>query len=339
MGSNLTNKLWAFGGGKGGVGKSIVTLLLGTTLAKQGKKVLLVDADLGGSNLHTLLGIRYPEYTLVDFIQRQVENIEEVIIDTPVNNLRLICGADDILGLANPKSTQKHRIFNHLNKIQSDFILLDLGAGISFTTIDFFLYAPNKFVVLTPQNTSIQNSYGFIKSSLYRKIKQVFKKDTECLEIIEQSINPKGSQRIESIDELRDAFWIIGEEKYNTLNTCLKEFNIDIIVNMVKNKQDANVGKVVKKVAENYLSLNLEYTGFINYNLMLENSINNMADFLANFSNSAFGDSLYHIANKMIKKSRESDNTQSTSTVIESKKPEDLQDQEIFLHTAGTNSD
>ncbi len=324
MQDNLKNKLWAFGGGKGGVGKSVVTLLLGTILAKQGKKVLLVDADLGGSNLHTLLGIRYPAHTLVDFIQRQVDNIEEVIMDTPVNNLRLICGADDILGLANPKSTQKTRIFNHLNKIQSDFILLDLGAGISFTTIDFFLYAPNKMVILTPQNTSIQNSYGFIKSSVYRRIKQAFKKDTECLEIIERSINPKEAERIESIDELKDAFWLIGEEKYNKLNTCLKEFHIDIIVNMVKNKQGTNVGKVIQNVAENYLSLTLEYPGYINYDTMLDNSINNMAEFLKNFSNSVSGDSLYNIATNMIRKSREYDNPQTSSTVSDSKDTDNL---------------
>jgi len=72
---------------KGGVGKSIVSLMLGTSLARQGKKVILVDADLGGSNLHTLAGIRYPLYTLADFINRQVENIEDVVMDTPVENM------------------------------------------------------------------------------------------------------------------------------------------------------------------------------------------------------------------------------------------------------------
>ena len=57
-------------------------------------------------------------------------------MDTPVENLRLICGADDILGIANPKSTQKTRLFNHLKKLDADVILLDLGAGTSFTTIE-----------------------------------------------------------------------------------------------------------------------------------------------------------------------------------------------------------
>ena len=55
-------------------------------------------------------------------------------------------------------------------------MLLDLGAGTSFTTIDFFLYAPNKIVVLTPQITSIQNAYGFIKASLFRCLSDMFSK-------------------------------------------------------------------------------------------------------------------------------------------------------------------
>ena len=114
---DIKNKFWAVGGGKGGVGKSIVSLMLGASLARQGKKVVLVDADLGGSNLHTLVGIRYPLCTLADFISRKVSKIEEVLIDTPVNNLKLICGADDILGIANPKSTQKTRLFTGINNI------------------------------------------------------------------------------------------------------------------------------------------------------------------------------------------------------------------------------
>ena len=70
MEDELKKRLWAIGGGKGGVGKSITTVMLGAMLARLGKKVLLVDADLGGSNLHTLLGIRYPAHTLADFIHR-----------------------------------------------------------------------------------------------------------------------------------------------------------------------------------------------------------------------------------------------------------------------------
>jgi flagellar biosynthesis protein FlhG len=304
MEDELKNKLWAIGGGKGGVGKSITTVLIGTMLARQGKKVVLVDADLGGSNLHTLLGIRYPAHTLADFIQRKVEDIEHIMMETPIDNLSLICGADDILGLANPKSTQKTRLFNHLKNLDADLILLDLGAGTSFTTIDFFLYAPNKIIVLSPQITSIQNAYGFIKSSLYRGMTQVFRKEPKCLEFIKNGQSEE-SDKIDSIDELKNVLWDIGEEQFNTLNKYLEDFKIDVVVNMVRNSKENNVGTVIQNVADNYLGLSLEYLGNINYDPMLEKSINEMTTYLNKCYDSVSGSCFYDIASKILKRSKE----------------------------------
>ena len=73
-------EIWAVGGGKGGIGKSLITGNIGITLARLKKRVLLVDADLGGANLHTTLGIGVPQMTLSDFLNRRVETIQEVII-------------------------------------------------------------------------------------------------------------------------------------------------------------------------------------------------------------------------------------------------------------------
>ncbi|HDH05157.1 MAG TPA: hypothetical protein ENH01_05505, partial [Nitrospirae bacterium] len=294
-------RLWAIGGGKGGVGKSVTTVMLGSMLAKLGKKVLLVDADLGGSNLHTFLGIRYPAHTLADFIHRQVEDIDHIIMDTQIKNLTLICGADDILGLANPKYSQKMRIFNQLKKIKADLILLDLGAGTSFTTIDFFLYAPNKIIVLSPIITSLQNAYGFIKSSLYRKISRIFNNDPQCLDLVKRGMDSGEIERIESIDELKSAVRSIGEEQYNKLSECLDEFRINLIVNNIKSGSETKIGRVLQSVANNYLSLAPEYLGHINFDPMLDKHINEMSAFLTNCSSGISGSCIYDIANKVIK--------------------------------------
>jgi flagellar biosynthesis protein FlhG len=300
METELKDKFWAIGGGKGGVGKSIATIMLGTTLARRGRKTILVDADLGGSNLHTLLGIRYPEKTLADFLQKRYENIEDIMIDTPIENLKLISGADDILGLANPKDTQKTKILNHLSKLDADFIMLDLGAGTSFTTMDFFLYAPNKVVVLTPQITSIQNAYGFIKSSLYRKLMKTFSKDPECLELIKQDYDTDESVKIDSINKLKEAFKGMDKEYQEKLNTCLEEMKIGILVNMVRDDKEANVGRIVQTVAQQYLSLNLDTLGYINHDAILSKSINKMADFLTKSNTSTSGMCFYDIGNRLI---------------------------------------
>jgi flagellar biosynthesis protein FlhG len=297
----IKNKFWAIGGGKGGVGKSIVTLMIGDSLARLGNKVLIVDADLGGSNLHTLVGIRYPKNTLADFISKKVETIDEVIMDTPVENMKIICGADDILGMANPKYTQKTRILNHLKRIDADFILLDLGAGTSFTTIDFFLYAPNKIVVLTPQITSIQNAYGFIKASLFRCLSDMFSKEDRAMELIKRFSSPVNGEGIDSVAKLCEEFKALGEQHRERLLNCIKSLNIKLIVNMVKDTKERNVSNIVRSVANNYLGLTIEDLGVVQFDNILSASINNMAEFLTRRRDSMASVHFYDIANNIIK--------------------------------------
>ncbi len=308
------------GGGKGGVGKSLVTLLLGASLARLNQKVIMIDADLGGSNLHTLTGIRYPEYTLADFISRKVETIEELVMATPVDNLKLICGADDILGIANPKSAQKMRLFTHLRRLGADIILLDLGAGTSFSTIDFFLYAPNKVVVVTPQITSIQNAYGFIKSSLYRSLSQTFGKNPEALDLIKRAGYSIQGETIDSVAKLCDALRPLGVECEEMLFSCISQLNIKLIVNMVRDPKEKNVSDIIKSVSRNYLGIDIEHYGIIQYDNVLNASINKMSGFLTDRKECTANINFYDIAYKMVKDSarqREIFNNRSDSGIGE----------------------
>ncbi len=300
----IRNKLWAVGGGKGGCGKSIVTLMLGASLAKLGMKVILVDADLGGSNLHILSGIRYPTYTLADFISRRVETIDEVVMDTPIEDMKIICGADDILGIANPKYTQKTRLFSNILRLDADIIILDLGAGTSFTTIDFFNYAQNKIVVLTPQMTSLQNAYGFIKSSLYRSLNETFKKEPDILELINRASVAVEGEKIDSIARLYEKIGQFGTEHQENLMNCINNMNIKIIANMVRDAKERNVSNIIKSVAKNYLSLDLEELGVVQYENILNSSINNMAEYLIGGKDTVTRGNFYDIAYSIVRNSR-----------------------------------
>jgi len=300
---DLKSKIWAVGGGKGGVGKSVATLLLGASLARLGRRVVMIDADLGGSNLHTLTGTRYPEYTLADFISRKVETIDRLLVETPVENLKLICGADDILGMANPKSAQKTRLFTHLKKLEADMILLDLGAGSSFATIDFFLYAPNKIVVVTPQITSIQNAYGFIKSSLYRSLNQAFSKNPEALDLIKRASYSMQGETIDSAARLYEAMRPLGYECQETLLACIGNLKIKLLINMVRENREKSVANIIRSVAKNYLGLDIEDFGVVQYDNVLNASINKMAGFLVNGRQSTANIDFYDIAYKIVKRS------------------------------------
>lgn len=299
--TQLKQQLWAVGGGKGGVGKSLTTLLLGVTLTRWGKKVIIVDADLGGSNIHILAGIHSPPHTLSDFMERHVENVSDIALETPVKNLRVICGADDILGMANPKSTQTTRLLNSLKSLEADIILLDLGAGTSFSTMDFFLFAPHKIVVLTPQAKSIQNAYGFIKSCLFRKITRDFSMHAECMEIINQTINSPRKEK-DIIASLKEEFLTLGEEYEARLSECVDEMKIGLIVNMVRERKDVTLGRSLLDVTDRYLSLKLEYMGFVEEDKRLIHAINNMCEFMKDSTEAMTEMGFYDLASRIIKR-------------------------------------
>ena len=156
-------KLWSIGGGKGGIGKSVISLGLGISLAHLGKKVILIDGDLGGANLHTLMGVRYPHVTLEHFLLRKVDRLEDTIIQTQLEDIGLICGADDLLGAANPTYSQKIRLLNQIEALPAQYILLDLGAGTAFNLLDFFNYSRERSSSSVPRPPPSKTPTGLSK--------------------------------------------------------------------------------------------------------------------------------------------------------------------------------
>ncbi|HEX9974331.1 MAG TPA: P-loop NTPase, partial [bacterium] len=86
-------KVIAVGSGKGGVGKTVLTASLGVGLAALGKEVILVDADFGGANLHICMGLLEPKYTFLDYYTMERETLQDITVDSPIENLKLISGA------------------------------------------------------------------------------------------------------------------------------------------------------------------------------------------------------------------------------------------------------
>jgi flagellar biosynthesis protein FlhG len=297
----MRNRLWAVGGGKGGVGKSLVSLLVADGLARRGLDVVLVDADLGGSNLHTLLGIRHPEVTIGDFIERRVARLEDVARPTSTPRLRLVAGADDLVGIANPKFGQKTRLLTHLTRLEADVVLLDLGAGTSTTTLDFFNHAAGQVVVMTPQVTSIQNAYGFVKAALYRKLTRAFSRDSEALAIIEAAADPGNGSTIASVADLRAA---LGPERAERVTQCVTEMDLSIVMNMARTPRDRQCGRIVCSVAQQYLDLTLHVAGVIDEDPELDGAVNRMAQFLAERGRSAARLGVYDLTARIVRAAR-----------------------------------
>lgn len=295
-------KLWSIGGGKGGIGKSVFTLGLAISLARLGKKVILMDADLGGANLHTLMGVRYPAFTLEDFLLKRVENLEDIVLDTQVAGIGLICGADDILGAANPTFAQKIRVLNQIESLPADFVLLDLGAGTSYNTLDFFNYSSGKIALFTSQATSLQNVYGFLKNSLFRKISREFAKDEFVLWLLYQSGSKTPEAKVESINDLLTHLQRKNEDAYEEVRQLLRNFQVFLVVNMIKTDRDFQAAQIIQNVSQRFLELAPGVLGYLHFDQAIEHAVNQMVPFPLNAEKSRAADELNGIAQVIIEK-------------------------------------
>jgi flagellar biosynthesis protein FlhG len=164
--------LVAVGGGKGGVGKSVIALNLAVAMAKLGARVTVVDADLGSANLHTMLGIDHPGRTLQAYLDNRVSSLAEVCIPSGFANLSLVPGSIAVPGAANLQHASKLKLLRQLHKLPADAVVIDCGAGVHYNVVDFFAAADSRLLVANAQLVSLQNAYGFLKACLYRMLRR-----------------------------------------------------------------------------------------------------------------------------------------------------------------------
>lgn len=291
------SKILAVGGGKGGVGKSFVLSSLGMNLARKGK-VVMIDGDLGGANLHNFLCVSRAQNSLTDFFERKVP-LADLVVDSGIENLSLISGMIGTTGAESIKYVQKQKFFNHIRKLDADYVLIDLGAGTHFNTVDTLLLADPMLIVVTPEILSLENMYDFLRNLFFRRIGTVLS-GYGYKELVISTWKARQELGIVNFKQLVDHLKNISPELRQIVERELSGFTVNIILNQVRNNQDIRIGNSVKSVCRKFFGINALYSGYVEYDESVSQCVNRRVLYMHTFSASRCARGIEQLADNLL---------------------------------------
>ncbi len=279
--------------GKGGVGKSIVAGNLGLVLASMGNRVVLVDLDVGGADLHIMFGLLHPPATLSDFLTRRVDSLDAVAYPISTQpGLRLIAGTGDTLATANMPYAKKKRLIRHLREMEADIMIVDVGAGTGYHALDFFLLADLHLVVATPDPTSVLDLYRFMKLAAIRRVLSKF--------LNNDPINPALAERdFGSVEEIFLALGKTNEAAQVIARQALESFHPLLVLNRTTTRSKVNTLQLQKLLRE-YVGGELTLLGEIPDDRSVERSVRTYLPVVESAPDSPAGKAFLRIAEHLM---------------------------------------
>ncbi len=284
----------SIGSGKGGVGKTMIMANLAILLAQSGKRVCLIDLDIGGADAHILYGLFEPKRTLTDFITRKVDNIQDVAHTFYAHNgLQLIPGTGDTLQTANMLFQEKLRLLRAIDAIEADIVLLDVGAGTSYHALDFFMHSDIQICVTLPDPTSIMDLYNFLQLATIRKMLTSFLSKSAVATILKTT-------NFSSLGEVFNLAEQTSPGARNMAQEALKYFHPLLIVNRDSENGRLNKGKF-KKMVQKYLGIEIPELGEIPDDPQVQMALKTFLPISELYPNSPSSLALKNAANKLEK--------------------------------------
>lgn len=247
----------AIGGGKGGIGKSVVSLNLALAMTQLGARVTLVDADLGSANLHTMLGIDHPPLTLQSLLDGRTDSLTHACIDTGYHNLTLVAGSVAVPGAANVHHANKLRLIRQIANMPAEVVVIDCGAGIHYNVVDFFAAADVHLLIASAQLVSLQNAYGFLKASVYRLLRARAQELGKTL-VFEAASD---LSEVETVPKLLDAISVRDAVLANALFGTLHDARFGLFGNQLIDHHEQNALLALSRMIADFLCLRVPVLG------------------------------------------------------------------------------
>ncbi len=286
------------GGGKGGVGKTFLVANLAAALARDGHRVVAVDADLEGANLHTCLGVPRPRVSLADFVAQREEDIPKLLLETPVDNLQLIAATAGNLSTPQPSQSRRVQLMRGLRQIAADFVFVDLGAGMHPAVMDYFMIGEDGVVVITPEPTSVENAYAFLRAAFYRRLRLAMVSHG-VRTVVTLAMDERNERGIRTpLDLLREIRAIDPSEGARFVET-MRTFRPRVVVNDVRTADDIKLGFSIRSVCRKYFGIDAEYLGYVNHDDAARRSIRDRRPIVASKPRSDASIYIARIARKL----------------------------------------
>lgn len=285
--------------GKGGVGKSLISANLAIALGKAGKQVVIVDLDLGASNLHLVIGSQAPKKGIGTYLSGQA-SFDELITPTDYKNVSFIAGDSEIPGLSSIKASQKTDLIKHFQNIKADYLILDLGAGTHLSILDFFLLSPQGIVVSAPTVTATLNGYLFLKNAVFRLMYNSFKKNSKAYQYLEQLKTDSASMQKLYIPKLIEAIKRIDPTSAAVFEHRIAQFHPRLVLNMVDDPKDAEKAYKIRRSCAEYLGLELEHLGIVYRDPMQDVALSSRLPISVYKPQSILSQAIFRIADKIL---------------------------------------
>lgn len=249
-----TARVIAVTSGKGGVGKTSISVNLALQMRAQGKRVVIIDADFGLSNVEIMLGIR-PQYNLADLVFRN-KSIEDIITEGP-NGIGFISGGSGVQDLVNLDKENIKKLIAKLVKLDTiyDVVIIDTGAGIADSVIQFVLSSPEVLLVVTPEPTSITDAYSLLKAVNRKKD---FDREHKSIKVIANRVNnqEEGQEIFDKISIVVSKFLNIQLEYLGYIPADKRiAYAVMEQTPIVMSQPDSSPAVMVKKICDRLLDI------------------------------------------------------------------------------------
>ena len=285
--------------GKGGVGKSLLSANLAIALGQQGKRVVLVDLDLGASNLHLVIGQHPGSASLGSWFTEKTQ-FKDIIQPTDYKNVSFIAGDSQIPDLTSLKHAQKIKLIRNLKNIDTDYLILDLGAGTHQFILDMFLLSPQGIVVSAPAATATLNAYLFLKNAVFRLLYTTFKKNTAGHEVLDNLKKNSSQMQKLYIPQLVQTLGQADPINTQLFISRMQQFRPRLVMNMIENPKDADKAQRIKTSCNQYLGLEIDYLGLMYRDMLQDKALSSQLPLVVYKPQSVLGQAIYRIADKII---------------------------------------